>query len=280
LALAGAAAWVRDHREGPLAGVRITARVIDHGLQAGSNEVAANAARQATQLGVPADVVRVVVETSGGLEAGARQARYAGLKEGAKALILLGHTLDDQAETVLLGLARGSGTRSLAGMPVQRDVILRPFLGLRRTQTEQACRDWGLSWWDDPTNADPAYTRSRLRQAMMTLEETLGPSLALNLARTATLCRLDADYLDTLVRETGIDTQGPKLRCDTLWNLNPALRHRVLLAWLRTIGHELVASDHVLAVDTLITNWHGQRWISVPGGRVVRHYGELHLTQL
>jgi len=276
LALTAACAWARDRRRGPLAGMDVTARIVDHGLQPDSAAVADQAARRAEELGVSADVVRVRVDPSGeGLEAAAREARYAALLQGDDALILLGHTLDDQAETVLLGLARGSGTRSLAGMPRNRDRMLRPFLALRRADTEQACRDWGLTWWDDPTNLQSAYTRSRLRSAMGTLDEVLGPGLASALARTADLCRQDADFLDLAASRVGVDPQSPRLAVDLMADVPPALRHRLLLSWLRQIGQDAVTRDHVLAVDALLTDWRGQQGISVPGGRVVRESGFL-----
>ncbi len=304
LALTAAMAWAHDHRLGPLAELDLTALVIDHGLQEGSQTVARLAAEQAETLGIRAEVRRVRVDPSrDGVEAAARQARYAALldetarpQETPAPLILLAHTLDDQAETVLLGLARGSGSRSLAGMPVQRGRLVRPFLTIRRASTEQACRDWGLTWWQDPTNTDPAYTRSRLRAAMSTLNQALGPGLADSLARTADLCRADADLLDDLARQAMIDLTGSAtvppshpeamdatpdrslpdgehpdaLPVTELQALAPPLRHRVLLTWLRAAGQDAVTRNHVLAVDSLLTHWHGQKLISVPGATVTR----------
>jgi len=270
--------WASDHRRGPLAGVEVTARVVDHGLFPGSAEVAATAARQAEHVGIAAEIVTVNVDRVGlGVEAAAREARYAALTEGDDHLILLAHTLDDQAETVLLGLARGSGTRSLAGMPIQRGKVLRPLLQLRRTDTEQACRDWALTWWEDPANTDNAYARSRLRAAMATLEESLGPGLAESLSRTADLCRADADHLDELARQTDIDPSSSSLPVEILKALPTAVRHRVLLKWLRSVGQDAVTRDHVLAVDSLLTGWHGQGAICVPSARVHRQAGALHL---
>jgi len=271
LALTAAAAWARDHRRGPLAGVPVSARIVDHGLQPGSGDIARTAAGQADQLGIPADIVPVDVEPAKlGVEAAAREARYTALSRGPDAVVLLAHTLDDQAETVLLGLARGSGVRSLSGMAVVRGRFVRPFLAVRRTDTEQACRDWGLTYWTDPSNSDPAYARSRLRKAMSTLDSTLGPGLPEALARTAELARTDADYIDEMTLSTGVNPYQPALPISELATLHPALRHRILLAWLRTLGNDQVTRDHVLAVDSLITTWHGQKSIPVPGGRVVR----------
>ncbi|MDR1767180.1 MAG: tRNA lysidine(34) synthetase TilS [Propionibacteriaceae bacterium] len=176
--------------------------VVDHGLQDGSGEIAERAAGQLADLGLDAKVVAIAVADDGrGPEASARAARYAALAGEALPgeTVLLGHTLDDQAETVLLGLARGSGTRSLAGMPARRGIFRRPLLGLRRSQTRQACGELGLEWWDDPHNRDQSYARVRARQAVLPmLEEQLGPGIAEALARTARLAARDADCLDGL----------------------------------------------------------------------------------
>ncbi|MCL2784850.1 MAG: tRNA lysidine(34) synthetase TilS [Propionibacteriaceae bacterium] len=278
LALTAAAAWARDHRDGPLSGVELSAMVVDHGLQPDSLSVAQHAVEQANERGVAAELKQVSVNANGcGVEAGAREARYAALMHDPQALILLGHTLDDQAETVLLGMARGSGTRSLSGMPAQRDNILRPFLGVRRCDTEQACRDWGLTWWEDPTNSDPGFTRSRLRSAMGALETTLGPGFAPALARTADMCRMDADLLDSLTELEGVDVTAEAIAVKSLSAVPATLRHRVIHRWLQTVGADQVTRDHVLASDALITDWHGQKGIHVPGGTVTREAGLLRL---
>ena len=278
LALTAALAWARDHRKGPLAGIEASVRIVDHGLQPGSATVAATAAQQATDLGFSAEVVRVDVDPAHiGVEAAARNARYAALTAGDSALVLLAHTLDDQAETVLLGLARGSGTRSLSGMPARREFFVRPFLSLRRAQTEQACRDWGLTWWDDPTNTDFSYARSRVRSVMNELDALLGPGLPEALARTADLCRTDADHLDAEATAQGIDPSQPDIPLTDLLSMPTAIRQRILLSWLRETGGDAVTREHVLAVDALVTHWHGQKGISVPGGKVVREKATIRL---
>jgi len=271
LALAAATAWATLHRAGPLAGVAAAALVVDHDLQPGSAAVAQTARQQAETLGLSTSVVRVEVTDRGqGVEAAAREARYAALLADPLTVVVLGHTLDDQAETVLLGLARGSGVRSLAGMAGQSGRVVRPFLAERRRTTEQACRDWGLNWWQDPANTDLSYSRSRLRSAMPELEGLLGPGLAEALARTATLARLDADYLDALTTATGIDPGQDQLPVAELVGVPPVLRQRLLLAWLRRFGGDQVGYGHVLTVDQLITAWRGQKPVSLPGGTVSR----------
>lgn len=195
LALAAATAfWSRAGK------LRAGAIVVDHGLQPGSADVASAAAGQLRGLGLDPVLIRRV-EPAGATEAHARTARYAAferaLADTSADAVLLGHTLDDQAEQVLLGLARGSGTRSLAGMPAARGPYLRPLLGLRRTDTEAICAHEGLDYWVDPTNADTTVLRNRIRRELLPgLDDVLGPGLAEALARTATLARRDADFLD------------------------------------------------------------------------------------
>ncbi|MFD3595349.1 tRNA lysidine(34) synthetase TilS [Nocardia sp. NPDC058640] len=177
----------------------VTAVVVDHGLQEGSAEVAERAAAQARALGcVEAVVVPVQVGREGGVEAAARAARYAGLesvRDGRP--VLLGHTLDDQAETVLLGLARGSGGRSIHGMVAWKAPWGRPLLGVRRAQTVQVCADLGIEPWDDPHNADLKYTRVRVRNELLPLlEDVLGGGVAKALVRTADQLREDGAVLD------------------------------------------------------------------------------------
>lgn len=202
LALAAAAAhWAR---RGDL---RAGAVVVDHGLQPGSGRVAQRAAAQARELGLDPVLIRAVEvrDTGEGPEAAARSARYAALhqacREHGAAAVLLGHTLDDQAESVLLGLARGSGTRSLSGMARQRlaDGVLhlRPLLVLRRAQTEAVCSAEQLEPWHDPTNQDESLLRARVRATVLPfLERELGPGIAQSLARTAAILGPDAELLE------------------------------------------------------------------------------------
>jgi tRNA(Ile)-lysidine synthase len=278
LALAVAAAEVARRRELPIRGV-----VVDHALQPDSAAVSAGVVATLAGLGVPADVVRVHVASGGaGPEAAARSARYAALErlsapgardEGHAVTVLLGHTLDDQAETVLLGLGRGSGIRSLAGMAPRRGRFLRPFLSLRRASTAAVCREAGLAPWSDPHNGDPAYARVRVRNRVLpVLEAELGPGLAAALARTAELAREDADLLDALAAE---QVPGPEPDCAALARLPAALRRRVLRNWLRAAGGLDLAAAHLRAVDRLITDWHGQRHVEVPGLTVRRVDGRL-----
>lgn len=256
--------------------------VVDHGLQEGSAMVAAAARDALAGLGFgDVAVVRVeVVRDGSGPEAAAREARYAALRREAAArdaTLLLGHTRDDQAESVLLGLARGSGTRSLAGMTPRIDGLVRPLLGLPRATTEACCAELGLTPWEDPHNADPAYARVRVRTRVLpVLEAELGPGAAEALARTADLLRVDVDLLDALASEarSRVERNG-SLDCAGLAALPDALRTRVLLAWLRDLGAHDLTGLHVAAVDALVTDWHGQGPVHVPGLEVSRRGGAL-----
>jgi tRNA(Ile)-lysidine synthase len=282
LALALAAVHVGRRRALPVAAV-----VVDHGLQPTSSDQSARAAGQLRSLGLVDVVTRAVeVPRSGaGLEADARTARYRALEIEAaarQATVLLGHTLDDQAETVLLGLARGSGVRSLAGM-AQRSGVggrwCRPLLGVARSVTELACSENQLEPWRDPQNADPAFARVRVRRTVLpTQEADHGPGIADALARTAALARDDADLLDALAAEA--DPGTSTLACDAVQPLPAALRRRVLARWLR-LEHGVadLAAGHLVAVDALLTTWHGQAGVDLPGGvRVRRSSGRLELV--
>jgi tRNA(Ile)-lysidine synthase len=281
LALAFAARYVAIRRYLDYAAV-----VIDHQLQDGSAEVAAGVQQQLGRLGY-ADVIvtTVQVDHSAGVgpEAAARQARYLALDAAARAhsaTVLLGHTLDDQAETVLLGLARGSGGRSLAGMAPRAGHLLRPFLNLRRETTEQACAELGLEPWQDPHNTDRRYTRVRVRETVLpTLETELGPGVAEALARTAELLRDDTDLLDRLAADAYRTAEGlggtDTLDCAALESQPPALRRRILRLWLLAHGIGDLSLRHISAVETLVIDWHGQKSIEVPGATVTRNAGRL-----
>ncbi|QGQ20374.1 tRNA lysidine(34) synthetase TilS [Cellulomonas sp. JZ18] len=275
--------------------------VVDHGLQEGSAAVAETAAHACRALGLdPVRVVRADVGAAGGPEAAAREARYGALHEVAReeraAAVLLGHTLDDQAEGVLLALARGSGERALAGMRPVRGVLRRPLLALRRADTEAACAAQGLVPWQDPTNGRGAGTgpdagalplRSRVRRDVLPLlEEVLGPGVAPALARTADALAESADALDALAADLLADALRPgdgdvlALDVDALAAAPAALRRRALhtAATRAGVPAGALARTHVLAVEALVVDWRGQGDAHLPGGRVARRAcGRLYL---
>jgi len=282
LALAGALAFVAVRT-----GLRAGGVTVDHGLQRGSAERAEEVAGLLRGLGLdPVESVAVSVGREGGPEAAAREARYAALNEAAERLgagaVLVGHTLDDQAETVLLRLARGSGARSLAGMARSGERYRRPFLGLTRAEVRRACLAMGLTPWDDPHNEDPAYARVRVRRTVLPLlERELGPGVAEALARTASQLREDADALDgwaVRALEEASDLEH-SLDVRVLEELPRAVRSRVLRRAAVAAGSPAgtLAAVHVAAVDRLVTDWHGQRGVDLPGRvRAIRRYGKLH----
>ncbi|MEN9962760.1 MAG: hypothetical protein RIS66_1173, partial [Actinomycetota bacterium] len=282
LALAAAVAF-----EAPRAGVRAGAVIVEHGIQAVTREVAARTAEVLRELGLdPVQVVQIKVGSEGGPEAAARTARYEALDEVAAALdakaVLLGHTLDDQAETVLLGLARGSGPRAINGMAAHSGRYLRPLLGIKRETTHAFCADSGLEPWTDPQNSEDRFSRVRVRQTVLPLLETeLGPGIAESLARTAELIREDSEYLDALALaeyEQVVTAGSTSLALDVgkLEGLAKPIRNRVILRALEVFGGTF-SRVHVLAVADLVENWHGQKELTLPGVRVVRTGSQITL---
>ncbi|MGG8407014.1 tRNA lysidine(34) synthetase TilS [Streptomyces sp. 12297] len=279
MALASALAF-----EAPKLSVRAGGITVDHGLQPGSDLRAAEVVTRMTALRLdPVESVAVRVGRDGGPEAAARDARYGALDEAAERLgaaaVLLGHTRDDQAETVLLGLARGSGIRSLSGMAEKSGGTgsgsgtaryRRPFLNIDRQTARKACMVQSLPVWDDPHNTDPAYTRSRLRhEGLPALEKALGKGVVEALARTAQLSRDDADALDSWAAsaEATVRDEGGQLECAKLYALPPAVRRRVLRRAAVAAGSPAgsLFARHIEEVDRLITGWRGQGAINLPG---------------
>ena len=270
-----------------ICGRPVAAAVVDHGLQAGSAQVAEAAAAACTRLGLsPVSVRRVGVGGAGGPEAAARTARYAALREVATELgaaaILLAHTLDDQAETVLLRLARGSGARSLSAMaPVDGD-LRRPLLGLRRDLVRRACAETGLQPHEDPHNSDPRFARARLRQhGLPAVVADLGDQVVLGLARSAALLREDNAALDAWAQEVPL---ADPVTADVtrLADLPTAVRMRVVrrLALAAGCPASSLSREHLLAADALVTRWRGQGPVDLPGGvRAARESGRLVLDR-
>ncbi|WP_446666143.1 tRNA lysidine(34) synthetase TilS [Flexivirga sp. B27] len=314
LALAAAVAF-----EAPKAGLSTAAAVVDHQLQDGSGDVARHAAEQCRDLGIDrADVRTVQVTATGdGPESAARRARYAALEEAAAAYdagaVLLGHTRDDQAETVLLALARGSGPRAITGMARvaprwprsdegasrghsdgARDLEtparssraprpprwLRPLLEVTREETHAACAAQHLEPWHDPHNDDPRYLRVRVRQALADLERDIGPGVVAGLARTASLVRQDLDFLDDSALQLADRLGESPWPLAELADIAPPLRSRVWRELLRRAGVPAagLGKVHIDAVEALVTDWHGQQPIHVPGHlQVRRDAGLIHV---
>lgn len=293
-------------------GWRVHAVVIDHGLQAGSADVATRAAHVCQALGATAEVVKVSPREA--TEAAAREERYRALGQVAQERgglpVLVAHTGDDQAESLLLGLARGAGLGSIAGMPpilfhhpavdAGATALGRPLLAVRRDNTIGACAELGITPWHDPTNTSGDNLRSRVRtQLIPQIRSVLGEAAVDNAIATAAMTRTDEDYLARQAAEAlkecephdaSIDNPGSSdstsLDITTYLRQPRALRGRIIKQWLQHRAGPLTRA-HVTAIDALATQWHGQGGVAIPWARtpappgrllVVRRHDELRLT--
>ena len=273
--------------EAPKLAIQLHAVTVDHQLQSTSAAQAARVVVQMKSLGIETTVVKVSVEITEGLEASARKARYAALDSVGDTLnavaIFLGHTRDDQAESVLLGLARGSGTRSLSGMAPYHGKYIRPLLSITREQTEKLCDELSLDAWQDPHNKDAEFARVRVRTvAIPTLEKTIGPGISEALARSAELLRHDADALDAWAEREIEHLDLADLECEHLAHLPRAIRSRIIRMAIYAAGAPSgsISAEHVAAVEALIMGWSGQGPSHLPGGvKVERFSGRLSLLR-
>lgn len=283
LALAAAVSF-----EAPRQSLRAQVVVIDHGLQVGSDKIAQLAAERCRGLGLDATVSKVQVRSGGdGLEAEARTARYKELErvraELGAALVVLGHSLDDQAETVLLGLTRGSGLRSISGMSIldSEKRLLRPMLGLEREVIRQSLIDQGIEFWDDPHNQDPRFTRVRIRELLKDIERELGPGVSRAMAKTADIASLAEDFLEDAASQLELAARlSSKARSQhydakMLAASHPALLNQTIRLIALKVGARNLKFDQVQSISELLTNWHGQKSITLSGITVGRENNEL-----
>lgn len=275
--------------EAERAGVKVAAVVVDHGLQTDSHEIAVQAQQRLVDLGLdPVVIEQVEVKVRGeGLEAAARQVRYRALERARKltgsSWVLLGHNLDDQAETVLLGLSRGSGLRSISGMPKvdSERLLVRPLLDISRDELRQACLDQGLEFWDDPHNLDDRFLRVKIRNLANLLEETLGPGFSSALAKTALSAREADELLSELAGELverarlRSSAQQVSYSISELAEAHETLRSMALHQLLQASGARNLSRSQVLAVAELITDWHGQKPLALAGITVERVASQL-----
>ena len=270
------------------ANIEVVGIIVNHQLQPDSAAVALRCREELIRIGFTSvEILEVTVDLRDGMEASARRARYAAF-EGAITkyrpdYFFLAHTKNDQAESVLLGLARGSGTRSLSGIAPENGIYVRPLLDVDRSTTEQACLENGIAPWVDPHNSDLQYVRVRVRREVLSvLESNLGPGVIDALARTARILREDADALDLLASEY-LEGRDPRnLLADELLSLPKAIRVRVLRLAIYAVGAPdgSLTADHLVPVEALVTDWHGQGEISLPGGvKVARISGRLSLSE-
>jgi tRNA(Ile)-lysidine synthase len=271
-------------------GIQLNALVVDHQLQNGSGDVAASAQQKLFELGITeAKVAEVLVSNnsgSGGMEAAARSARYKALDDEADLIgavaIFLGHTEDDLAETVLLGLARGSGTRSLSGMAFHVGRYVRPFLELTRAQVLAACKESGIEFWSDPQNDDLSFARVRVRNELLPkMEKEIGPGISKALARTSRILREDADALDLIAGDLFTSLVDPtQIPIELIADLPTAVRKRVIKRAIEAMGAPTLTAEQILEVDALVGAWKGQGAVALAGGITVRRdSGRLTLSK-
>jgi len=279
MALAAAAAF-----EAPRMGLAAGAVIVDHQLQEASGEVAAKAKQTCEELGLsPVIIEKVNVELSGiGLEAAARDARYQAFDRvrisQAAELVLLGHNLEDQAETVLLALSRGSGLSALAGMDSYDPAraIARPLIGLSRSSLRQACEDQGIEYWDDPHNENPQFLRVRARKLLQLMEQELGPGIAKSLSRTAAQVSEAEEVLTGMAAQLVADAQESSSAHSVSYSVAllqaqpSAIRTLALHMIASRAGARAISASQIEAIDALITNWHGQKSASLSGITVER----------
>ncbi len=261
--------------------------VIDHGLQEGSAQITSQTVDRLKQIGfIQVESARAQVTMTDGLEASARRARYQLFNQFIETYqpkyFLLAHTLNDQAENVLLGLARGSGARSLAGMAVKNNIFVRPLLKISREVTTAACSEAGIEIWSDPHNEDLRFTRVRVRKNLLPIiEDNLGPGITEALVRSADLLRDDADALDGFASEYFNQADPFSLDVKELERLPKAITTRVLRLAIYKAGAPAgsLSAEHIAAAQALISDWHGQKEVSLPGNvKLLRNSGRITLS--
>ena len=261
--------------------------VIDHGLQEGSAQITSQTIERLKQIGfTQVESARAQVTMTDGLEASARRARYQLFNQFIETYqpkyFLLAHTLNDQAENVLLGLARGSGARSLSGMAVKNNIFVRPLLKISREVTTAACSQAGIEIWSDPHNEDLRFTRVRVRKNLLPIiEDNLGPGITEALVRSADLLRDDADALDGFAVEYFNQADPFNLDVKELERLPKAITTRVLRLAIYKAGAPAgsLSAEHIAAAQALISDWHGQKEVSLPGNvKLLRNSGRITLS--
>ena len=268
--------------------IDLVAVIVDHGLQDNSAEIAQFAKQQLTKLGYEDIFIgRANVQITDGLEASARRARYKVFQQAIETFspvaFMLGHTKNDQAEGVLLGLARGSGTKSLSGMSEVSGIFIRPLLGIDRTTTEIACSEAGIEFWNDPHNSNHDFTRVRVRENILPLlENEIGPGIADALVRSAKILRQDATALDEWAEKVFAQLDPMDIEISTLESLPVAIRSRVLRLAIYAAGAPSgsISAAHLEPIEAFVSGWRGQGHTSLPGGvKVCRISGRLSLSK-
>lgn len=253
----------------------VRAVYVDHGLREGSARDGDVVRALCERLGVPFEARAVAVARTGGLEANARTARYRALDDARRATgacaVAVGHTRDDQAETVLLNLLRGAGTTGLAGMPARRGHLVRPLLGLRRAETAEICALLGVAPVRDPMNDDLRHRRVWVRRELLPrLAAGADRDVVEVLARQAELAREEDALLDELAAAAVPGGTGGTLDAGRLCAAPAPLARRAVRRWLGSPPVPADAVERVLAVAA------GRRRAALlPGGRRVERAGGL-----
>ncbi|CAN2231830.1 MAG: tRNA lysidine(34) synthetase TilS [Candidatus Nanopelagicaceae bacterium] len=268
--------------------IDLIAVVVDHKLQENSEKIAQFAKQQLITLGYKDVFIgQANVQITDGLEASARRARYKVFQQAIETYgatsFLLGHTKNDQAEGVLLGLARGSGTKSLSGMQEVSGIFIRPLLTIDRLTTEAACREVGIDFWVDPHNSDQEFARVRVRENILPLlENEIGPGITDALARSAKLLREDAIALDQWAEEVFGKIEPSSIEISLLTDLPIAIRSRILRLAIYAMGAPAgsISAAHIEPIEALVSDWRGQGHTALPGGvKVSRISGRLSLSR-
>ena len=259
---------------------------IDHRLRKTSGEDARWVKALARKLGYDVSISRVDLKRrKDNLEQAARRVRYEAFAKLAQkrktAFVFTAHTLDDQAETIVFNLLRGSGAEGLSGMETIRQLkenretlLVRPFLSwARRADTERYCHDRNIDFRRDEMNEDETFTRVRIRRQLMPLMESFNPRVTEAISRAGELLKEDNDALDRaagrlLELSTDESKKQTELRTDLLAVAPPALRRRALRLWLAGCrGHlRRLEFAHIAAVESLVVENRGARTIELPGG--------------
>jgi tRNA(Ile)-lysidine synthase len=250
---------------------------IDHGLRAGSAEVAAEVCSWAERRGVKAVARRVHVPAGASLEQSARQARYQALDQLADEVgvvaVATAHTARDQAETVLMRIVRGTGIAGLAAIPARRGRYLRPLLDVERAAIERYVQERALPVWEDPMNADPRFLRSRVRHHLMAELRAENPSVEAALRQLAAHAQEWADAIDLTA-----EPLSRQLRASALVVAPAAVRKRAFALALGRLGLGFDA-EHLEQLDQLMSRAHGTQRVALPGATAVREYDDLRFER-
>lgn len=258
-------------RLAPELAFELEAASVDHGLRAAAASEVAIAARQAAAVGVPFHALRVDVERRPSLQARARTARYEALSQLARARnavrVAVGHTRDDQAETVLFRLIRGSGLHGLGAIePARVDGVIRPLLDCDRAEVHRVAREQFVEIAVDPSNTDERFERVRIRTHLMPLLLAENPQIARHLSALADEAREYRAPLEwaahTLLDAARADSSGRTLRMEVLAERPALLRRAALRAWLQEHGATPVSRAHLDEVDHAVRVRRGHVWLA------------------